>query len=164
MSTLYSLIGLAEGASEAEIRRVLAAERRTWVPRQNSNEPARRLQAEDRIRLLDNIEHTLLNASHRRVYDKSLALARRVPVAQAAERQPFVTLELLWHGGDRELQMVRRQLGVTQGGAIKLGHLVSLLIDHPQLAPQFRVGGSPHTYRDQLIRVAAASGARWRRE
>lgn len=160
----YEVLGLDVGSNDVEIRRALADERKTWVPRQNAADETRRLEAERRVVQLDEVERILLNPTRRRSYDQSIAIARGQRPRTQRSSKPFATIEDLWHGDDVLLDVLRRNMPVRQGSAVKLSQIVELLRKHPHLAPNFRLGGSADTYQAQLVRVAESLGLRWRRE
>ena len=136
-TTHYDELGVTSDAPEDLIRRALAKQRRTWVPRQNSSDAGKRQIAETQIGRLDRIETTLLNPTRRREYDRSLAIARGERPAPTPANRPFATVETLWTGTDGHVAGVRADLGVTQGSAVKLSVLTRLLRDRPDLRAAF---------------------------
>ncbi|HEY6737500.1 MAG TPA: DnaJ domain-containing protein, partial [Actinopolymorphaceae bacterium] len=72
-ASYYDLLELPTSASEDDIRAAIRQQRRLWVRRQSSPDPARRSEAEQRVRDLDQAERTLLDPTARAEYDRTLA-------------------------------------------------------------------------------------------
>jgi tetratricopeptide (TPR) repeat protein len=69
----YELLQVPQTADAAEIKAAISAKRRVWIKRQASADAARRAEAEETVRRLDEAEGTLLDATRRREYDQRLA-------------------------------------------------------------------------------------------
>jgi predicted Zn-dependent protease len=68
----YELLALAPSASPDEIREAVRKQRRQWVKRQASADPAKRAEAEVKVRQLDEAERTLLDPVLRGGFDEQL--------------------------------------------------------------------------------------------
>ncbi|HZC26939.1 MAG TPA: tetratricopeptide repeat protein [Actinopolymorphaceae bacterium] len=73
----YELLEVGAGATGEEIRAAITRQRRIWVRRQSSPDPARRVLAEQRVRDVDAAEKTLLDPGARRVYDEQRGRTQR---------------------------------------------------------------------------------------
>jgi tetratricopeptide (TPR) repeat protein len=80
---LYEILQVAQTAPEDEIRKAITKQRRQWVKRTSSADPARRTEAEARVRDIDRAEKVLLNRTSRAAFDNELA-NYRPPVPPAA--------------------------------------------------------------------------------
>jgi len=69
----YELLQVSQTAETAEIKAAISAKRRVWIKRQASADSARRAEAEETVRRLDEAERILLDAARRREYDQRLA-------------------------------------------------------------------------------------------
>jgi tetratricopeptide (TPR) repeat protein len=72
MQNYYELLNVSSSASDEEIRRLLNGELRKWTQRTNSPSFEKRQEAERMVRLLEQVEATLLDPEKRREYDQSL--------------------------------------------------------------------------------------------
>lgn len=70
MVNFYELLGINQGASEDEIRAKLKEKKRIWTQRQNAPKPEQQQEASNNLRLIPEIEATLLNSAKRATYDK----------------------------------------------------------------------------------------------
>jgi len=75
MSNYYELLGINQGASEDEIRTKLKEKKRLWTQRQNAPKPEQQQEATNNLRLVPEIESTLLSHDNRATYDKKLQSA-----------------------------------------------------------------------------------------
>lgn len=80
---LYEVLEVAPSADAAEIRAAITRQRRVWIRRQASPDPTRRTEAEERVRLIDDAEKTLLDPNRRAAFDR-----RQDAGPVAAERPP----------------------------------------------------------------------------
>lgn len=81
MTDLYEILEVARSADSAQIREAITKQRRIWVRRQSSPDPARRARAEDRVREIDRAEKTLLDPEARAAFDRQLGA--RAPAGTA---------------------------------------------------------------------------------
>lgn len=72
MSNYYELLDLAPGASETDIKARLKERKRIWTQRQNAPRPEQQQEATNNLRLVPEIEATLLNEQKRAAYDQKL--------------------------------------------------------------------------------------------
>ena len=72
MVNYYNLLGVNQEASENEIRRKLKERKRIWTQRQNAPKPEQQQEASNSLRLVPDIEATLLNTQKRNEYDQKL--------------------------------------------------------------------------------------------
>jgi len=72
MVSFYDLLGLNQGASEEEIRAKLKEKKRLWTQRQNAPKPEQQQEASNNLRMVPEIEATLLNSQKRSAYDQQL--------------------------------------------------------------------------------------------
>ena len=72
MVNYYNLLGVNQEASENEIRRKLKERKRIWTQRQNAPKPEQQQEASNNLRLVPDIEATLLNTQKRNEYDQKL--------------------------------------------------------------------------------------------
>lgn len=72
MINYYELLGLNQNASEFEIRNKLKEKKRLWTQRQNAPKPEQQQEATNNLRMIPDIEETLLNAQNRAAYDQKL--------------------------------------------------------------------------------------------
>jgi Flp pilus assembly protein TadD len=77
MVNYYELLGLNQGASEDEIRAKLKEKKRIWTQRQNAPRPEQQQEASNNLRLVPEIEATLLSPQKRATYDQQLRTAPR---------------------------------------------------------------------------------------
>ncbi len=75
MVNYYDLLGLNQGASEDEIRARLKEKKRIWTQRQNAPKPEQQQEASNNLRMVPDIEATLLNSQKRSAYDQQLRTA-----------------------------------------------------------------------------------------
>lgn len=87
----YDVLQVSSTASAAELRSAITTQRRVWVKRQASPDPARRAEAETRVRDIDAAEKTLLDTGARARFDAQLA-DYRPPVAET----PAVAGDAAW--------------------------------------------------------------------
>lgn len=80
----YELLEVAPAATGDEIRAAITRQRRIWVRRQSSPDPARRVLAEQRVRDVDAAEKTLLDPTARRTYDEQRGRTQRQEAAGGA--------------------------------------------------------------------------------
>lgn len=90
MADYYELLDVRRSATPEMIRAAITAQRRVWVRRQSSPDPARRTEAEQRVRDIDAAERTLLDPERRRAYDSKGPAPEPVRVEPRTEatRQP----------------------------------------------------------------------------
>jgi tetratricopeptide (TPR) repeat protein len=79
----YDVLQIPSTADNDAIRAAVTGQRRIWVKRQASPDPARRSEAETRVRDIDAAEKTLLNAATRSAFDSQLAAYRPATVDAA---------------------------------------------------------------------------------
>lgn len=72
MINYYELLGINQGASEDEIRVKLKEKKRIWTQRQNAPKPEQQQEASNNLRMVPEIDETLLNSEKRAAYDKQL--------------------------------------------------------------------------------------------
>ena len=77
MVNYYDLLGLNQGASEDAIRAKLKERKRIWTQRQNAPKPEQQQEASNNLRLVPDIEATLLDSQKRGAYDQQLRTAPR---------------------------------------------------------------------------------------
>ena len=77
MVNYYELLGLDQSASEDEIRAKLKEKKRIWTQRQNAPRPEQQQEATNNLRLVPEIEATLLDPQKRAAYDQQLKTASR---------------------------------------------------------------------------------------
>lgn len=70
---LYDLLQVPSTADVETIRDALKMQRKTWQKRQNAADPAKRAQAEEKMRRLDDANRLLLDPISRTSYDEQLA-------------------------------------------------------------------------------------------
>lgn len=81
---LYELLDVPENAGSEDIEAAIQAQRRIWIKRQNSADPAKQIEAQTRVTMLDRATKTLLKEAARSSYDRELAQER----ATMAARKP----------------------------------------------------------------------------
>lgn len=69
----YEILQVSASAQPDEIKAAITKQRRLWVKRQTSSDPARRTEAEARVRDIDQAERTLLDPGSRAAFDRALA-------------------------------------------------------------------------------------------
>lgn len=69
----YEVLQIAASADDDQIRKAIKTERRTWVKRQSAADPKRRVEAEERVRQIDEAEKVLLNEAARQRFDRQKA-------------------------------------------------------------------------------------------
>jgi tetratricopeptide (TPR) repeat protein len=79
MVNYYEMLGLNQGASEEEIRAKLKERKRIWTQRQNAPRPEQQQEASNNLRMVPDIEATLLDSHKRAAYDQQLRTAPREP-------------------------------------------------------------------------------------
>ncbi|GIG62967.1 hypothetical protein Lfu02_73390 [Longispora fulva] len=79
----YEILQIAQAADVPAIRAAVSKERRTWIKRQASADPARRAEAELRVQQIDRAEQALLDAASRSAFDERLARQRSQPQAES---------------------------------------------------------------------------------
>jgi Flp pilus assembly protein TadD len=72
MENYYELLGVEQTATEEEIKDNLKEKKRLWTQRQNAPRPEQRQEAENNLRLVPEIEKTLLNSEKRNNYDQEI--------------------------------------------------------------------------------------------
>lgn len=72
MVNYYDLLGIPRGATETEIGTKLKEKKRIWTQRQNAPKPEQQQEASNNLRLVPQIEATLLNSEKRAAYDRQL--------------------------------------------------------------------------------------------
>jgi len=77
MVNYYELLGLNQSAPEDEIRAKLKERKRIWTQRQNAPRPEQQQEASNNLRLVPEIEATLLDSQKRSAYDRQLRTAPR---------------------------------------------------------------------------------------
>lgn len=77
MVNYYDLLGLSQGASEDDIRAKLKQRKRVWTQRQNAPKPQQQQEATKNLRMVPEIEATLLDLQKRAAYDQQLRAAPR---------------------------------------------------------------------------------------
>jgi tetratricopeptide (TPR) repeat protein len=75
MVNYYEVLGLNQGASDDDIRAKLKDRKRVWTQRQNAPKPEQQQEASNNLRMVPEIETTLLNPQKRSAYDQQLRTA-----------------------------------------------------------------------------------------
>jgi tetratricopeptide (TPR) repeat protein len=81
----YEILQVPQTASDADVRAAVTKQRRVWVKRQGSPDPARRTEAEQRMRHIDQAEKILLSQVSRTSFDRELASYRPPAAASAVD-------------------------------------------------------------------------------
>lgn len=88
MKNYYEILGLPRESNTSEINDKLRERKRLWVQRQNAPRPEQRQEAEANLRLVPEMEATLLDPTKRKAYDAQLkTTAHTLP--SAGERASF---------------------------------------------------------------------------
>jgi len=77
----YEVLQIPQTADAAAVKAAVSRERRVWLKRQNSADPARRVEAEKRVRHIDEAERTLSSTTMRPDHDRKLANHKDAPPA-----------------------------------------------------------------------------------
>ena len=72
MVNYYELLGVSDGASESEILLKIKEKKRIWTQRQNAPKPEQQQEASNNLRIVPDMESTLLNVAKRNAYDQQL--------------------------------------------------------------------------------------------
>jgi tetratricopeptide (TPR) repeat protein len=83
----YELLEVSSQATAEQIKDAIKRQRRTWIKRQQAPSIERQREAEDRVRMIDGAEATLLDPDSRAAFDRQLAayVPPAVPAQQPSE-------------------------------------------------------------------------------
>lgn len=75
MVNYYDILGVSQAASEEDIKAKLKEKKRIWTQRQNAPRPEQQQEASNNLRMVPDIEATLLNVQKRSEYNQKLHTA-----------------------------------------------------------------------------------------